>query len=74
MVRPSRRCTDPSLPSRYDKAVIMYRACSSVIRCMYEQVNKMDQAITIEGAKVTTADLKCSNGYIHVIDTVLVPK
>ena len=41
---------------------------------MYEQVNKMDQAITIEGAKVTTADLKCSNGYIHVIDTVLVPK
>eukprot|EP01036_Dinobryon_divergens_P022343 gene22343-30588_t len=38
------------------------------------KVNKMDQAITIEGAKVTTADLKCSNGYIHVIDTVLVPK
>ena len=41
---------------------------------MVEQVNKMDQVITIEGAKVTTPDVKCSNGYIHVIDTVLVPK
>lgn len=38
------------------------------------QVNKVDQVITIEGAKVITPDIKCSNGYIHVIDTVLVPK
>jgi uncharacterized surface protein with fasciclin (FAS1) repeats len=29
--------------------------------------------VKIGEAKVTTADIKCSNGVIHVIDTVLVP-
>ncbi len=27
----------------------------------------------VNGANVTTADIKCSNGVIHVIDTVLMP-
>ncbi len=30
--------------------------------------------VTVNGAKVTTADVKASNGVIHVIDTVLLPK
>ncbi len=30
--------------------------------------------VTIGDAKVTKADLKASNGVIHVIDTVLIPK
>jgi uncharacterized surface protein with fasciclin (FAS1) repeats len=30
-------------------------------------------AVTINGAKVTTADIVTSNGVIHVIDTVLLP-
>jgi uncharacterized surface protein with fasciclin (FAS1) repeats len=30
--------------------------------------------VKINGATVTTADIKCSNGVIHVIDTVLLPK
>ena len=30
--------------------------------------------VTVNGAKVTTADIACSNGVIHVIDTVLLPK
>lgn len=30
--------------------------------------------VKIGDAKVTTADIKCSNGVIHVIDTVLIPK
>eukprot|EP00597_Dinobryon_sp_UTEXLB2267_P004649 CAMPEP_0170068774 /NCGR_PEP_ID=MMETSP0019_2-20121128/7661_1 /TAXON_ID=98059 /ORGANISM="Dinobryon sp., Strain UTEXLB2267" /LENGTH=207 /DNA_ID=CAMNT_0010276579 /DNA_START=162 /DNA_END=785 /DNA_ORIENTATION=+ len=39
------------------------------------KVNKMDNVITLDGSvKVTEANIKCSNGYIHVIDTVLVPK
>ncbi|MFK5284002.1 fasciclin domain-containing protein [Lacticaseibacillus paracasei] len=28
----------------------------------------------IGDAKVTKTDIKCSNGVIHVIDTVLMPK
>ena len=30
--------------------------------------------VTVNGAKVTTADIACTNGVIHVIDTVLLPK
>ena len=30
--------------------------------------------VTVNGAKVTKADIKASNGVIHVIDTVLMPK
>jgi uncharacterized surface protein with fasciclin (FAS1) repeats len=29
--------------------------------------------VTINGAKVVTADIACTNGVIHVIDTVLLP-
>ena len=30
--------------------------------------------VTVNGAKIVKADIKCSNGVIHVIDTVLLPK
>ncbi len=30
--------------------------------------------ITVNGASVTTADIACTNGVLHVIDTVLMPK
>ena len=30
--------------------------------------------VTVDGAKVVTADIACTNGVIHVIDTVLLPK
>ncbi len=30
--------------------------------------------VTVNGAKVLTADIACTNGVIHVIDTVLLPK
>ncbi|MGU3661734.1 fasciclin domain-containing protein [Methylobacterium fujisawaense] len=30
--------------------------------------------VTVSGAKVTTADIECSNGVIHVIDSVILPK
>lgn len=30
--------------------------------------------VTVEGAKVVTADIDCSNGVIHVIDAVILPK
>lgn len=37
------------------------------------QVDATD-GVTVEGAKVVTADIACSNGIIHVIDTVILPK
>lgn len=33
-----------------------------------------DGKVTIEGAKVTKTDIKCTNGVIHVIDAVILPK
>ncbi|RYF57688.1 MAG: fasciclin domain-containing protein [Comamonadaceae bacterium] len=30
--------------------------------------------VTVDGAKVTTADIAADNGVIHVVDTVLMPK
>ena len=30
--------------------------------------------VTVNGANVVTADIACTNGVIHVIDTVLLPK
>jgi uncharacterized surface protein with fasciclin (FAS1) repeats len=30
--------------------------------------------VTVDDARVTKADIQASNGVIHVIDTVLVPK
>ena len=30
--------------------------------------------VTINGAKVVKADIECTNGVIHVVDTVLLPK
>jgi uncharacterized surface protein with fasciclin (FAS1) repeats len=36
-------------------------------------VNGSKEGVTVNGAKVTSADIKASNGVIHVIDTVLLP-
>lgn len=35
--------------------------------------SKMGPAVTVNGARVTTADILASNGVIHVIDEVLIP-
>jgi len=37
-------------------------------------MKSVDGHVTVGGAKVTKADIECSNGVIHVIDTVLMTK
>lgn len=37
-------------------------------------IKAKDGAVTINGANVTKTDIEASNGVIHVIDTVLLPK
>jgi uncharacterized surface protein with fasciclin (FAS1) repeats len=36
-------------------------------------IEVVDGGVMINGAKVVTADIKCSNGVIHVIDSVILP-
>ena len=37
-------------------------------------ISKKDKAVMVDSAKVTKTDIGCSNGVIHVIDTVVLPK
>lgn len=37
------------------------------------QVDGTD-GVTVSGSKVSSADIACSNGVIHIIDTVIMPK
>ena len=37
-------------------------------------VNKSESGVTVDGANVTKADIKTSNGVIHVIDKVIMPQ
>ena len=37
-------------------------------------IAKSGNALTVNGAKVIKGNIDCSNGMIHVIDTVLLPK
>ncbi|QEL17733.1 fasciclin domain-containing protein [Limnoglobus roseus] len=37
-------------------------------------IHAKDKTVTVGDAKVTATDLKASNGVVHVIDTVLMPK
>ena len=36
-------------------------------------IEKADGKVKVGAAEVTSTDIKCTNGVIHVIDTVLMP-
>jgi uncharacterized surface protein with fasciclin (FAS1) repeats len=36
-------------------------------------INKTSEGLQVGGAKITDTDIRCSNGVIHQIDTVLIP-
>lgn len=38
------------------------------------EISASDGGVRIDNAKIITTDIRCSNGVIHVIDTVLLPK
>jgi uncharacterized surface protein with fasciclin (FAS1) repeats len=37
-------------------------------------IHAMSGTVMVDNATVTTADIVCTNGVIHVIDTVVLPK
>lgn len=37
------------------------------------KITLKEGSVYVNGAKVVTADIKCSNGVIHIIDTVIMP-
>ncbi len=47
---------------------------TETVQGKYIDITIEDDTVYINDAMVTTADIECSNGVIHVIDTVLIPK
>jgi hypothetical protein len=67
----------PVIPGAYD-SVRLGKAASKQFGIKSAQgsdvVFNLNKGVVVSGATVTTPDLKASNGVIHVIDTVMLPK
>ena len=37
------------------------------------QIYHLNQAVTVDGVKVSTFDITASNGVVHIIDSVMIP-
>ena len=55
-------------------ASVMKLRSAKTVQGQNVSVKKMNGAVMIDGATVTKTDIVASNGVVHVIDTVLMPK
>lgn len=56
-----------------DAAAAMKLKSATALNKSTIKLEVKDGALYLNKSKVTTADVKCSNGVIHIIDTVLLP-
>jgi transforming growth factor-beta-induced protein len=56
------------------KVVTMNGKSAATVNGASVKIGVKGAAVTVDGAKVVTTDIKASNGVIHIIDTVLIPK
>ncbi len=61
------------LPKKYSAADLSSRRSLVTLQGESVMLNSKDGTQTVDGAIVTKADCDCSNGTVHVIDTVLMP-
>ena len=47
---------------------------TETVQGKYVEITIDEDNVYVDGAMVTTADIECSNGVIHVIDAVILPK
>lgn len=55
-------------------ADVMKMSSAKTVQGQSAMVEVKDGAVKVGGATVTATDIACSNGVIHVIDTVIMPK
>ena len=59
---------------RLDAAKVVKRSSVKTLNGKSVRVRVSDGKVTVGGARVTKADVKASNGVIHVINKVLIPR
>jgi transforming growth factor-beta-induced protein len=62
------------VPGRVTAADVVKLDSAKTLEGRSLAINVRDSSVFIDGAKVTTPDVTASNGVIHVIDSVLIPK
>jgi len=62
------------VPGRVAAADVVKLSSAKTLQGSSVSIKVVDGAVFIDGAKVTTPDVAATNGVIHVIDTVLIPK
>ncbi len=62
------------LPKKYTASDLSSRRSLVTLEGESVMLNNKDGSQTVDGAIVTKADCDCSNGVVHVIDTVLIPE
>ncbi len=55
-------------------ADVMKMTSAKTVQGQNVKVEVKEGKVHVDGATVTTADVACSNGVIHIIDTVILPK
>jgi transforming growth factor-beta-induced protein len=61
------------VPGRVNAAQVVKLKNASAVNGQRLGIKVTDAGVTVAGAKVTVTDIECSNGIIHVIDTVMMP-
>ena len=61
------------VPGRVMAANVMKLSNAKTVNGQRVDVTIVDKTVMIDKAKVTATDIKCSNGLIHVIDSVIMP-
>jgi transforming growth factor-beta-induced protein len=55
-------------------ADVMKMTSAKTVQGQSAQIEVKEGKVRVDGALVTSADIACSNGVIHVIDSVILPK
>ena len=61
------------LPAQLDSGHVTTMPGSTTVNGQWLQFATSDKGAFVDSSAITTVDIQCSNGVIHVIDTVLIP-
>ena len=61
------------VPGRVSAEQVVKLKNASALNGQRLGINVSDEGVTVAGARVVMTDIECSNGIIHVIDTVMMP-